>query len=388
MTATTDTFAYDPFSYASHIDPYPSYAILRDRRPVYRNEEHGFWALSRFADVQAALRDWRSFSSAAGVELDGSFGPGSFIDLDPPRHDELRRILQPAFTPRSVAASTQLVERVAASLVSDWAPGQDVDLAADFALRFPVTVASHLLGLPAGDQRFLERIAASVIVRDADDPTIPPVAQAAAEELREYLERQLAARRTDPGEDWLGLTLTAEADGRLHREETLSFAFLMFVATTETTAGFTATSLELLARHPAERRKLQQDWTLLKPAVEELLRYEAPVQNLSRVTTCDVTVGDTTIPAGERVLLLYGSANRDERRFERPDALDVAREPLRNLAFGEGIHHCLGAPLARLEAQVAVRLLLTEFPDYEITGERVPIHTHTTRAVASLPARL
>jgi cytochrome P450 len=322
------------------------------------------------------------------VELDGTFGPGSFIDLDPPRHDELRRVLRSEFTPKAVAALTSMVEETAAELMSTWTIGQDVDLAADFALRFPVAVACHLLGFPPSDRPFLERIAASVIVRNPGERAIPPVAEDAAEELREYLEAQISARRTRPSGDWLGLTVAAEAEARLRPDETLSFAYLMFVAATETTAGFTSTSLELLARNPQQRCALQADWSLLQPAVEELLRYDAPVQNLSRITTRDIEIGGTTIPAGARVVLLYGAANRDERRFTDPDTLDVTREFHRNLAFGEGIHHCLGAPLARLEARVAIKQILTRFPDYEVTGETILLHTHTTRAVASLPARL
>lgn len=386
--AAISTFSYDPFSAEAHEDPYPLYAILRDHHPVYRNPAHGFWTLSRFEDVQSALRDWKRFSSRGGVELDGSYGPGSFIDLDPPAHDRLRTLLRADFTPRRINALEGVVCDVTTRLLNRLIEQGGGDFATEFAAPLPVMVLADMMRLPDSDLPMLQRWATDIVWRDPGSAVIPPSAASAAEEANAYLVAALAERERGEDDDLLSVIARARGRGELTHEEAGSMAHLVFVAATETTNGFIGTSLELLARHPEQRAWLSEAADRLPAAIEELLRFEAPVQQLARTASEDVSLYDTTIPAGGRVLMLYGAANRDERRFPHPDRLLLNREPQRNLAFGEGIHHCLGAPLARLEARVALREVLARVPHYELAGPHVRLHTHTTRVLAHLPVAL
>jgi cytochrome P450 len=350
---------YDPFSRATQIDPYPIYRALLEDAPVYRNERRDFWALSQYADVQASFRDWRTFSNAGGVTVDellGLTGP-SFLTMDPPRHDLLREIVREPFRPKAIAALEARVHALTRELLDGIGPGR-VDIATAFAKRLPVLVVCELLGFPLEDEPMLKAWSDALLARTPDDDRTPPEARAGAASMRSYFEEHLAAR-DGAGDDVLSLLVAA----RLPHEELVGTCFLLFEAGNTTTTSLLSNALLVLAEHPAERTQFA---AASATAVEEILRFESPVQNMGRIATRDVSLHGSTIPADSRVLLLIGAANRDPRVWQEPDRLDLAREPRRNLAFGDGIHHCIGAPLARLEARIGLTELLARFPDYEL----------------------
>jgi cytochrome P450 len=379
--------AFDPFSYEVHLDPYPTYAALRASAPAYYNEERDVWALSRFADVQAAARDWRTFSNAEGVNLDAVgevYGEGNFLDADPPWHDQLRDVVRGWFTPKGIAALEPFVRARAVAFVDALRERGDVDLATELCWTLPVQTIGHVIGLPTADLDAHRAWAQAVLERDPGSSAAPSRALDAVEELRSYLGDLLEERRGLPAGDLLTTVAQARVAGRpLSQADCVAMLLLLFVAGTETTASFLGNSFLLLARFPEQRAKLAET-SLIPAAVEELLRFEAPIQHLARTTTRSVELHGRSMPAGARVLLLYASANRDERRYPHADVLDIDRAPRRHLSFGEGIHHCLGAPLARLESRVALEVLLPVLGDYQPRGEPQRLYTHESRPLTSL----
>jgi cytochrome P450 len=377
--------AFDPLV---QDEPYAAYRELRRSLPVYRNEARGFWALSRFEDVQRAAREWTAYSSADGVNLDDTLsltGPGNFISADPPGHDRLRRVVRGRFTPAAVNAMEAAVHGdVQAALATARADG-GFDAADALAWTIPVRTVSRLLGLPVQDERLLKGWLRAVIHREADSDRLPDSARAAAGELRAYLIGHVAERRRTPGDDLLSDIVAGQARGEIDEAEIPGMCILLYIAGTETVADFIGNALVALAEHAEQRALLAGEPDRATAAVEELLRYESPVQYQVRTATADTALHGVTIAAGDRVALLWGAANRDERRWERADELDVTREPKRNLAFGEGIHHCLGAPLARLQGRIVLQETLAALPHYRLDGPVERIATHNTRGVARLP---
>ena len=376
---------YDPFLF--YEDPYPVYRRLRDEAPVYLNRERSVWVLSRFDDVQRAGRDWRTFSSAEGVDIDDSrLGPGSFLDADPPRHDELRKILHADFAPASLGRLEPLIAAKVDTLVGSLLERGQVDLVGELARRLPVSVVCDLLGAPAEDHAQLERWYADMLYREPGRSEVPEIAEHATREIRGYIVDAVTERLRSPRGDLLSTIAAAHGEGRLSMDEVDGMCRLLLLAGVHTTSSLIANALMLLEDRPDDRRALGADPARIPDAIEELLRYLAPVQSGARVTTDEVEIHGVSVPRGERVLLLWAAANRDERRFPDPDVLDLGRRPLRNVAFGEGIHFCLGAPLARLEARIAFEALFTRIPEYEIVG---PVERHFTfleRGIARLPA--
>jgi cytochrome P450 len=387
-TGEIDEVRYDPF--AANEDPYPTYRLLRDRAPVYYNDGRNIWALSRFEDVQLAARDWQTFTTRPSVDLDdtgGFFDPGNMIDADPPKHDRLRDSVRAVFAPRRIRDLESSIRMRARAATEVMIEHREADVAVELAWTLPGHVICDLLGFPESDHPLLIGWFMQMVARIPGQVDVPDVAWAANREMREYVDEAVASRRKRPTDDLLTVIAAAERNGVLGASESRSLPIHLFFAGISTTSGLISRSLLLLARHPEQRRMLAGDMTLLPAAVEELLRYEAPIQWLARSVTRDVELHDMTIPEGARVLLMWGSANRDERRWPDADALDIMRPPSRNLAFGDGIHHCLGAPLARLEG----RLVLEEFlsrVDYEISGRPVPLYTPAERALANLPVRV
>ena len=387
----TELIEYSPFAPDIQADPYPAYRQLRDQAPLYLNPELGFWAVSRYDDIVAVSRDWEIFSSASGVDIDdtgGEFGDGNFLEEDPPPHDLLRAVVRTEFIPKNLRAALEpFVRREVERIVADLNSRPAVDLARELAWELPVIVVSHLLGFPPDDRDRLRQWEETFALRVPTLDRLPPFALRAGAHLRSYFAGLIDDRRSQPRDDLLSSIAGADVDGRPIGGAALGMVFILFVAAIETTASLITQGLRLLDEHRDQREWLGENLTAVPQAVEEILRFEAPVQNIKRTTTRDTELLGERIPSGATVLLLTGSANRDERRFPNADVFDISREPKRNLAFGEGIHHCIGAPLARLEGQVVIETILAEMPKYQLVGSPIRLANNIVRGYTSLPAR-
>jgi cytochrome P450 len=389
MAAGLDV-VYDPFSVQANEDPYPIYRQLRDECPVHYNDERQLWSLSRYEDIQAAARDWGAFSSTEGADLDDTgalIGEGDFLDTDPPRHDELRRVVREHFTPKAINVLEGRVRERSDALVEAFVESGKADFASDFAWPLPAGVVCELLGFPDEDHRQLLTWFTESLRRIPGQTEIPKTAWQAATEVRGYFAAAAKERRGQPRDDVMSTMAAAVDDGRISSDDLLGMCYLLFLAGIETTAALISNALYLLTLHPDQRTRLVGDLSIMRGAVEELLRFESPVQFIGRTATNDFPLHGATIPAGGRVVLIYASANRDERKFPDPDVLDVDRVPGRHLAFGEGIHHCIGAPLARLEGRIGLEVLLTRIPDYEIADPVQRMYTHNAWGLERLPVK-
>jgi cytochrome P450 len=364
MAASADRFVYDPARPDFQDRAHEIYRTLRDAHPVYHDPDAGFWALSRFEDVRAAAGDPSAFSSE-GTDISQGLLP-MIQALDPPRHDALRQLVAKAFTARRMADMEPEIRRIARELIDGFAGAGEADLLGAFARHLPSRVIGAMLGVPPERrEHFLEWTEAMVEAQPG---------AGAAEALRQpatriYQEfaRLLAERRARPRDDLMSALLAAEIDGqRLRDEELLGFCFVLIVAGNDTTTNLIANGAVLLADHPDQRKGLVEDPRRIPAAIEEMLRCEAPAQALPRITRRPVTMRGTTIPAGALVRLVWAAANRDEREFADPERFDVTRPPARHVAFGSGVHFCLGAHLARLEARIAFEELLARLPDYRL----------------------
>jgi cytochrome P450 len=358
---------------------------------VYYNERREVWVLSRFSDVQAAARDWETFSSAPGVDLDDTgdvFGAGSFIDVDPPRHDELRDVVKRRFSPKEITHLETLIRHRAVQTIESLRHRDKVDLARDLAWPLPVAVICELLGVPDDAQGDLSAWLRAAIRRTPGEVKVSDSVWESASQVHRYFGQLAAERRKRPREDMLSEIVQADVDGDQLTEEVLGMCFLLCVGGTETTFSLLGNALLLMDQHPEQRACIAEDPSRIPAAIEEFLRYESPVQYFARRATRDVRIHERVIPSGSRVVLLFGAANRDDRRWPDADCLDIQRQPQRHLAFGEGIHHCLGAPLARLEARVVLEEVLRRLPDYRVDGVVTRHATFTTRGLVSLPVTL
>jgi cytochrome P450 len=387
---------YDPYAYEIHEDPYPSYAALRSRAPVYHNAERDFFALSRHADVLAAFKDTRRFSNVYGVSIEpAAWGPQahlglSFLALDPPHHTRMRSLVSRGFTPRRVAALEPRIREMTRARLDPLVGAGGFDFVAELAGVVPMDVISELLGVPPADRPELRRRADLLVHREEGLLDVPPGGVEAFVWIRRYFQQALEERRARPGDDLLSALLAAEVEGeRLTEDDIVSFANLMIVAGNETTTKLLANALYWLWRHPEQRALLRRDPARIPAWVEETLRYDNSTQMLARLLTQDLVLHDVAVPAGSRILLLIGSANRDERAFPDPDAYDLRRDTSASLSFGQGTHFCLGAALARLEARVVLEEWQRRFPDYEIVPDgAVRVHSVNVRGFAALPVKV
>ena len=384
---------FDPYDYAFHEDPYPIYAQLRSQAPVYHTEEMGFWALSRHADVLEGLKSWQAFTSTHGVSLDpSSSGKAarvamSFLALDPPRHTRMRNLVSRGFTPRRVAEMEQRIRELSTLHLDRLVGSGGFDVIEDFAGKLPMDVISEMLGVPVADRADLRSWADLLVHREEGMQDVPREGVVAFGKIRGYFKALVDERRRAPGDDLLSALLAAEIDGeRLDDDELLSFCNLMIVAGNETTTKLLANALYWLWRNPEQRALVRDDPGRIPLWVEETLRYDNSSQIIARVTTLDVELRGSKIPKGERVLLLIGSANRDEDVFEHPDRYDILRDTTQMLSFGKGTHFCMGAALARLEARVAFEEWWPRFSSYEIRPEGAErVHSVNVRGFARLP---
>jgi cytochrome P450 len=384
---------FDPYAYEIHEDPYPVYAALRAEAPVYRNERLGFWALSRHADVLAAFRDPDRFSNRNGVSLDpAAWTPAaqatmSFLAMDPPRHTRMRALVSRGFTPRRIAELEPRTRELARQHIDRVVEAGRCDFIADFAGRLPMDVISEMLGVPEADRAQLRTWADAVVHRDEGITDIPPAAIEASASIFGYFNALIAERRLQPRDDLTGALLAAEIDGdRLTDYEVLGFLFLMIIAGNETTTKLLGNALYWLWRNPDQRRLVQDDPTLIPRWVEETLRYDGSTQALARTVATDVELHGHTMRTGDRVVLLIGSGNRDERVFPEPDRFDIRRDTSALLSFGHGTHFCLGAALARLEGRIALEEVQARLPDFDIDPSGIArIHSVNVRGFAALP---
>lgn len=377
---------YDPFLF--YDDPYPTYRKLRREAPLYHNEERDLWIVSRFEDVQAVARQWREYSSGQGVVLDDEsefYAPGGFVDQDPPSHDRLRSVMASYFSPKNIREFEQQVRATTRELLAPLAESGRIDVAKDLARPLPARVICTWLGFPSEDHEQLTDWFALMLGRIPGQVEAPATAWDANKAMRAYIADVAASRMAHGRDDLMTALVEGEHDGQLSHEEVVGMAIFLFYAGIISTAGLISNGIRGLLDFPEQWRQLGSEPSLIPAAVEEILRYDAPIQSLSRVTQQEVSIEGCAIPAGARVLLLWGSANHDETRWNDPERIDVARERKRHLAFGEGIHHCLGAPLARLEGKVAFEELVALMPEYESAGPIRWLYTPHERGLESLP---
>jgi cytochrome P450 len=387
---------FSPYAYAFHEDPYPVYARLREEAPVYHDAADGFWALSRHEDVLAAFKAPKAFSNIRGVSIDPSARRGgaragmSFLAMDPPEHTRFRALVSRGFTPRRVAELEPRIREIAVAHLDALVGAGGFDVIADFAGKLPMDVISEMLGVPEGDRAQLRVQADLLVHREEGSVDLPPEGVAAFVAIRSYFRDHLAGLRKRPGQDLLSALLGLDEGGfKPTDDDLLSFCNLMIVAGNETTTKLLGNALYWLWRNPGERALVASDLGLIPQWVEETLRYDNSTQMLMRTTLEDVAVREARIPAGENVLLLIGSANRDAAVFGRPDAYDVRRDTSAMLSFGRGTHFCMGASLARLEARVAFEEWWKRFPSYEVQPDGIRrVHSVNVRGFAALPVKV
>ena len=387
---------WDPFDTEIDSDPYDIWKRLRDEAPLYRNERYDFYALSRFDDVEAAHRDPRTFSSAHGTVLElmreNPIGGGQMIFLDPPDHTRLRTLVSRAFTPRRMSELEDRVRELCRAFLDYARTGDSFDYVQDFGARLPAMVIASLLGVPIEDQDQVRGWIDQVFHIEPGVGMINDVSFGAQIELHGYLTAQLERRRSQPIDDMLTDLVQAEItdeDGvvrQLTLEESATFANLLISAGTETVARLLGWAAILLDAHPDQRAALAADTSLIPNAVEELLRYEAPSPVQGRWTTQEVEIAGGVIPVNSKVLLLTGSAGRDERKYPHAERFDVRRSFDHHVSFGYGIHFCLGAALARMEGRIALEETLARFPEWTVDQDRTErLHTSTVRGWVRVP---
>jgi cytochrome P450 len=387
---------YDPYAIDINADPYPVFRRLRDEAPLYYNEPHDFYALSRFEDVERAFRDPATFISGRGgilelIKAGIEMPPGILIFEDPPTHTIHRRLLSRVFTPRRIADLEPKIRDLCAHSLDPLVGEPGFDFIADLGAQMPMRVIGMLLGIPEADQE---------AVRDHVDATLRTTAGKPMRVSKDFASGDMFAEYIDwraehPSDDLMTELLQAEFEDEtgtvrsLSRNEILTYVNVIAGAGNETTTRLIGWAGKVLAEHPDQRRELVDDRSLISNAIEELLRYETPAPHVGRCVAKDVELHGRTVPPGSAVLLLVGAANRDDRRHPDPDRFDIRREIGQQLTFGYGIHFCLGAALARLEGRVALDEVLSRFPEWEVDTEGARLApTSTVRGWETLPVRI
>jgi cytochrome P450 len=390
---------YDPYDFQIDDDPYPVWKRLRDERPLYRNEKFDFFAVSRFADVEACSLDWQTFPSGKGTVLElirsGLTPPrGMFIFEDPPIHDLHRGLMSRVFTPRRVAALEGRIRGFCARALDPLVGAREFDFVRDLGAEMPMRVISGMLGIPEADQETVrDRIDAGLRIDEAGAaPAFDPLA--ALTDRTQFLE-YIDFRRRHPADDLMTDLLNISfiddqgVKRQLDEDEIANYSALLAGAGNETTTRLIGWTGYLLGKHPEQRELLLADRTLIPNAIEEILRYEAPSPVQARFVARDVELYGTSVPEGSIMLLLTASANRDDRVFEDPDRFDVRRKIDHHVSFGYGLHFCLGAALARLEGRVALEEVLARFPRWVVDEQNAErARTSTVRGWARLPVRV
>ena len=383
-------------------NPYPAFAHMRSEAPVYWYAPSGIWLISRYDDVDMVFRSPQLFSSygfqnayfenlrpelrnaAPTLELRGR--TPNLITSDPPEHSRLRRLLQVAFTPKAIEALRTRVQSTVGDLLDAVGDQNLIDFVKAFAYPLPAMIFADIMGVPREEHEFCKQVSRNVVLFMArNNPNAELTVEFAREadeslvRMREYLRGQVEARRIKPRDDIISALAGAEFEGdRLTEEELFTNLVLFLLAGHETTTNLIANGLFLLLRHPEQFQQLRDNREMLTPAMEEILRFESPVQRVRRVVAQDTELGGVALSAGEPAETLVGSANRDETKWDAPDTFDIEREPFLNLAFGRGTHFCIGALLARLEATIAFNEIFDRFPKLELAEGWGPTWATTT----------
>jgi cytochrome P450 len=394
-SAVRDVY-FDPYDVELNADPYPMFRRLRDEQPLYYNAQHDFYALSRFADVNKALVDYQTFSSARGaiveiIKANIDIPPGTVIFEDPPIHDVRRGLLARMFTPRKINALEPKIREFCAQSLDPLVGAGQFDFIHDFGAQMPMKVISSLLGIPEGDQEMIRDHGNAQLRTESGKP------MSAAEHgmvTGEVFEAYIDWRADHPSDDIMTELLNVEFTDetgtvrRLRREELLVYLNVVAGAGNETTTRLIGWAAKVLAEHPDQRRELVENPALIPQAVEELLRFEPPAPHVARYVTRDVEYYGQTVPEGSVMMMLIGAAVRDHRQFPPDgDVFDIHREARQHLAFSVGTHYCLGSALARLEGRIALEEILKRFPEWDVDMANASLSpTSTVRGWDSMPA--
>ncbi len=394
-TANETARGYDPFDAAINADPYPAFKRLRDEAPIFYNEQYDFWALSRHADVEAALVNWQTFSSSRGdileiVQSGMELPPAVVLFEDPPLHTMHRGLMSRVFTPKRMNALEDKVREFCAGCLDPLVGAERFDFVADLGAEMPMRVIGMLLGIPDSDQTTVRDKSDAFLRTESGKPMeLQQDAIANGEIFAEYVDW----RAQHPSDDLMTALLNAEFEDEhgtmrtLTRDEVLTYTQVLAGAGNETTGRLIGWLGKLLGEHPDQRREIVADRSLIPNVIEEALRFEPTGPHVARYVARDVEYYGTTVPEGSAMLLLVGAANRDERRYEDPDRFDIHRDQGQHLTFGFGLHFCLGAALARLEGRVALDEVLNRFPDWELDLANARLApTSTVRGWDSMPA--
>ena len=400
-TASTSDLYWDPFDYELHANPHPVWRRMREEAPLYRNDAFDFWALTRFDDVLEALVDWKTYSSAKGPILEiiqmGITSP--YADVleckDPPTHTVQRQLLARAFSPRAVKKIEDRVRGFTQSLLDDRIGSDTFDFVDDFGAVIPAMVIASMLGTPDSDVDEIRHLSDEQFVLDDGEMSDRSTFDEISNRLGEYFMEHVRARRKNPTDDIMSALVTMEftdehgVTRKLTDMEACQYIFILSAAGNETTARFLGWAGATLAEYPDQRAKLVADPSLIPNAIEEIIRYEPPSMALARVNTRDVVWYGQQIPEGSTIVLLTAATGRDQRQFPDPDpdTLDVERKIERHLSFGFGIHVCMGASLARLEARIALEEALRRFPEWDVDweGSEIVHLGSTVRGYRKLP---
>lgn len=387
----TDSPRFEPRAGETWRDPFPMYRALRDHDPVHRVEHGDYWVLSRFADVLAAAIDAGTFSSAQGLtfaygEMEEMGLEAPIVMMDPPEHTALRRLVAKRLTPQRVATLEPMLRGFVDERIKRLREAGQGDIVAELFKPLPSMVVAHYLGVPASDRTLFDRWTNAIVAANAEGDILS--GGEAVGEMFAYLGKLIEKRRSDPADDMISMLVHGEIDGApVSMAQVLGFGFTMVTGGNDTTTGLLSGACELLMRFPDQRAIVARDPSRIRDAVEEFLRLTSPVQGLARTTTRDVELHERTIPAGRKVMLLYGSGNRDEREFgPTAEVCDIDRKAKRHLSFSYGPHHCIGAAAARMQARIALEELFAQCPDFVVDYREGHFASgHFVRRYESLP---